>query len=140
MRSRNQSQSLLSMGSGANALMSLLSCARKASVVMESKEKPITANWGERSRPLAKLHSAGISLRFVRSPLAPKITMTQGLGCCPCSCKVSVIFIRSVLELPFAPLLGGRGFLDVSAKLKPHGGQEFVCKIVFAARDKALKE
>src|SRR6267154_1988909 len=96
----NQSQSLLSTGSGANSLMSLLSCARKASVVRESKEKPITANWGGRSRPLAKLHSAGISLRFVRSPLAPKITITQGLACCPCSCKVSVIFIRSVFDLP----------------------------------------
>src|SRR5258705_1776532 len=121
--------------------MSLLSCARKASVVMEWEEKPITAKCGESSRSLAKLHNAGISLRFVRSPPAPKITITQGLACCPCSSKPSVIFVRSGISSPVpGHSLGGRGLLQVPAKLKSHRGQKLRRKIVFPARDKALKE
>src|SRR2546426_12515247 len=36
------------------------------------------ANCFGRRLSCARLHSAGISLRFVRSPVAPKMTMTQG--------------------------------------------------------------
>src|SRR5213592_2830815 len=36
------------------------------------------ANWSGRSLAAARLHNAGISLRLVRSPLAPKMTMMHG--------------------------------------------------------------
>src|SRR5262252_9677020 len=96
------------------------------------------ANCEESSLPCAKLHSAGISFRLVRSPLAPKITITQGLACCPCSCMSSVIWLDLILHSILLP--STRGLLHVSAKLEAHRGQELVCKIVFSARYEALEE
>src|SRR5260370_9373382 len=99
------------------------------------------ANWGERRLCFAKLHSAGISLRLVRSPLAPKITITQGLAWCPCPLKLSVIFVLSDIRFPIpVHLLGARRLLHVAAKLKSHGGKELGRKFVFPTRNKTLKQ
>src|SRR5260370_6560316 len=99
------------------------------------------ANWGERRLCFAKLHSAGISLRLVRSPLAPKITITQGLAWCPCPLKLSVIFVLSGIRFPIPVyLLGARRLLHVAAKLKSHGGKELGRKFVFPTRNKTLKQ
>src|SRR5260370_228569 len=99
------------------------------------------ANWGERRLCFAKLHSAGISLRLVRSPLAPKITITQGLAWCPCPLKLSVIFVLSGVRFPIpVQLVGARRLLHVAAKLKSHGGKEFGRKFVFPARNKTLEQ
>src|SRR6267378_1406100 len=113
--------------------MSLLSCSRNASVVSESYEKPITANCGESNRSLARLQSAGISLRLVRSPLAPKITIVHGLACCPCSSNPSLMFLPIWHpDFRYLPSLRAHGLLQMPAKLKPHRGQELRRKIVFA--------
>src|SRR5262249_60913021 len=102
----------------------------------------MTANWCESSESLARLHKAGISFRFVRSPPAPKITMTQGLACCPCTLSPSFVFIamwHSWFSIPTRSL-GGRRLFEVSAELETHGGQDFSGKIILTARNKALIE
>src|SRR5260370_13885545 len=99
------------------------------------------ANWGERRLCFAKLHNAGISLRLVRSPLAPKITITQGLAWCPCPLRLSVMFVLSGIRFPIpVHLLGAGRLLQVAANLNPHGGKEFGGKFVFSARNKTLKQ
>src|ERR1700690_642667 len=40
-------------------------------------ETPTMAKWSGSSFPLARLYSAGINLRLVKSPPAPKITITH---------------------------------------------------------------
>src|SRR4029450_9009215 len=51
---------------------------RKLSLVIGRRAEPTTANWRDRRLSFAKLYRAGMSLRLVKSPDAPKITMTQG--------------------------------------------------------------
>src|ERR1700688_3436545 len=99
------------------------------------------ANCGESSLSFAKLHNAGISLRLVKSPLAPKIVMTQGLAWCPCPLKLSVIFVLSGIGFsnPGNSLGAGR-LLQVPAKLKPHRGKELGRKFIFPARNKTLEQ
>src|SRR6266436_9990742 len=53
---------------------------RKLSVVKSLPAKPMMANCLESRLSAARLQSAGMSLRLVRSPVAPKMTMTQGDG------------------------------------------------------------
>src|SRR5438094_176903 len=67
---------------GANSFISAVSLSRNASVVIWSKEKPMIANWCESNPSCARFARAGRSFRLVRSPLAPKITMTQGEAFC----------------------------------------------------------
>src|ERR1700756_4581170 len=54
------------------------SVLRKLSVVKSLPAKPMMANCLESRLSAARLASAGMSLRLVRSPVAPKMTMTQG--------------------------------------------------------------
>src|SRR4029450_4562891 len=42
------------------------------------RAEPTTANWRDSRLSFAKLYRAGMTLRLVKSPDAPKITMTQG--------------------------------------------------------------
>src|SRR5947209_14777292 len=82
-----------STGREANVLMSSARRWRKASWVKSADETITTANSCERNFCSAKLQSAGMSLRLVRSPAPPKITMMQaspGLG------DVAVTFLFSV--------------------------------------------
>src|SRR6267143_5245906 len=51
---------------------------RKLSVVKSLPAKPMMANCLDSRLSAARLHNAGMSLRLVRSPVAPKITMTHG--------------------------------------------------------------
>src|SRR5271165_271380 len=78
MRSANHSQFFISICAGAYLGISSESNFRKESVVRSLAAKPMMANCLDRRLSFARLHSAGISLRLVRSPLAPKMTMTQG--------------------------------------------------------------
>src|SRR5579864_4835763 len=55
-----------------------VSCDLKASVDIGLDENPMMAKFCGNAFACAKLQSAGINLRLVKSPLAPKITMTQG--------------------------------------------------------------
>src|SRR5579884_266870 len=58
--------------------MSSETLARNSSVVILARANPTTANSRDSSCSLARLYRAGINLRRVRSPAAPKMTMTQG--------------------------------------------------------------
>src|ERR1700674_5127912 len=51
---------------------------RKDSVLKSLPAKPMMANCLEIRLSVARLQSAGISLRLVKSPVAPKMTMTHG--------------------------------------------------------------
>ena len=78
MRSLNQSQIFRSIWAARISESRRSSVLRKLSVVMSLPAKPMIANCLESRLSLARLQSAGMSLRLVRSPVAPKITMTQG--------------------------------------------------------------
>src|SRR3984893_8182381 len=80
MRSLNQSQLFKSIWAGAYFGTSSVSVLRKLSVLRSLDAKPTIANCLERRLSFARLQSAGINLRLVRSPVAPKMTMTQGDG------------------------------------------------------------
>src|SRR6266404_9167407 len=58
--------------------ISSASVLRKVFVSKSLPAKPMMANCLESRLSAARLHSAGMSLRLVRSPVAPKITITQG--------------------------------------------------------------
>src|SRR6266481_3965201 len=78
MRSHIQSQSFGSMGVETYLGISPDSIFRKLAVSRSLPAKPTMANCLGRTSSCAKLQSAGISLRLVRSPVAPKITITHG--------------------------------------------------------------
>src|SRR5215467_12406856 len=78
MRSHIQSRSFGSIGEAANLGISCTRFLRKLSVVKSSAANPTIANRSGRSFSCARLQSAGMSLRFVRSPAAPQIVITQG--------------------------------------------------------------
>src|SRR5258708_19039787 len=78
MRSANQAQVAGSILVAEYFGISSLRVFRKLSVVYSLPAKPMMANCLERRLSAARLHNAGISLRLVRSPVAPKITITQG--------------------------------------------------------------
>src|SRR6266436_2766004 len=80
MRSLNQSQLFKSICAGAYFGTSSVSVFRKLSVLRSLDAKPMMANCLESRLSFARLQSAGMSLRLVRSPVAPKMTMTQGDG------------------------------------------------------------
>src|SRR6266436_7951078 len=87
----------------------------------------------------ARLRSAGRSLRLVRSPLAPKITMMQGGAGCAAAVVRMPLVIGQVLPGKSGRIDLMAGFLfDVPAELETHGGENFSGKVVFAARNEAL--
>src|SRR5438270_2097715 len=78
MRSANQAQVAGSILAAEYLGISSARVLRKLSVVKSLPAKPMMANCLERRLSAARLQSAGISLRLVRSPVAPKITITHG--------------------------------------------------------------
>ena len=78
MRSHIQSRSFGSIGDAAYFGISSTSVFRKLSAVKSSTAKPTIANCSGRSFSWARLQSAGMSLRLVRSPAAPQMVITQG--------------------------------------------------------------
>src|SRR5258707_3981600 len=97
------------------------------------------ANCLESRLSAARLQSAGISLRLVKSPVAPKMTITQGAATVfiwawfmsgrPLQCHGVVrvaAFGRSSL------------LFRVPAELKAHGGQNLGGKVAFPSRQETL--
>src|SRR5579883_2478103 len=120
----------------ANLGICSVSIWRKLFVSYSLTAKPTTANCGGSSFSRERLQSAGISLRLVRSPVAPKITITQGDAAGLSAWFMSQpAFVRvDARKLP-------RGlFLDVPAELEAHRGKQLGREVSFAARDKALEE
>src|SRR5712672_699266 len=112
---------------------------RKLSVVKSLPAKPMMANCFERRLSAARLHSAGISLRLVRSPVAPKITITQGAAI-----GFSWTWFMSDCPFPgqgtlaFAALHRSRFLFRVAAKLEAHGRQNLGSEVAFASRQEPL--
>src|SRR3954447_23869208 len=81
-----------------------------------------------------------MSLRAVRSPVAPKITITQGLaGFAPRPVRPNSSFtfrLRTVSVILFLRSLRG-GRFDVAAKLLPHSRQDLFREGVLLARAEA---
>src|SRR5256885_7720573 len=95
------------------------------------------ANCLESRLSAAKLHSAGISFRLVRSPVAPKMTITQGEA----TGFAFERFIRvSCNEFSARRRrCSGLGlFFRVTTKLKSHGRQKFSGKFAFCPRREPL--
>src|SRR6185437_12598949 len=72
----------------ANSRMSLLARSRNSPTEKVSIETPMMANSSGSNLPLQRLYMAGISMRLVRSPPAPKMTIAQGPAGLP---KVSCV-------------------------------------------------
>src|SRR6202012_513644 len=140
MRSLNQAQSLGSTGSGAYLGISSAIFWRNVSVVKSLVARPTMGNCLGSTLSAAKLHSAGISLRLVRSPLAPKMTMTHGDAAAVVSGWCEFMDEVSAFGLMTPQSATALFFLYVAAKLKAHGGQNLGCEIGFSARGKALVE
>src|SRR6266852_8956326 len=99
------------------------------------------ANCLERRLSAARLHSAGMSLRLVRSPVAPKITMTQGAAT-----GFSCTWLMRDCPLPgqgacqFAALRRSRFLFRMAAELEAHGRQDLGGKVAFTSRQESLVE
>src|SRR6267154_3327677 len=78
MRSANQAQVAGSILAEEYLGISSARCFRKDSVLKSFPAKPMMANCLESRLSAARLQRAGMSLRLVKSPVAPKMTMTQG--------------------------------------------------------------
>src|SRR5882762_2621658 len=141
MRSANQAQIAGSILVAEYFGISSPRVLRKLSVVKSLPAKPMMANCLERRLSAARLHSAGISLRLVRSPVAPKITITQGAAIgfswtwlmrdCPFPCQGA---------FQFAALRRSRFLFRVAAELEAHGRQNLGGKVAFASRQESLVE
>src|SRR6266404_251053 len=122
--------------------MSSESLLRKSSTDIFVCATPRISNSRDSRFAFARLYSAGMSLRRVRSPAAPKITIMQGSAGRPelrCWGREST----SACAIHFSPELGS--FLsdyrfDVSAKLLPHGGENLFRESVFLARPKTYEQ
>src|SRR5712692_11056731 len=115
---------------------------------MAARAKPMTAKFSESRPPLARLYSAGISLRLVRSPPAPKITMTQGGAgwASPGLCASADAILVSPFSGPrparrshclcrcAAGVLTAGRFFHVPAELLPHRGEDLLREGVLLAR------
>src|ERR687889_2499484 len=102
----------------------LRSLPRNSSWLISVRETPTTANSSGNLLWAARSYKAGTSLREVRSPDAPKITMTPGSGTRGSLCSSRSTFCRTcVSAIVWLLLLLGCGFLDrVSAELAAQGG------------------
>src|SRR5712664_1543314 len=114
---------------------------RKLSVVKSLVANPMMANCLESRSSAARLQSAGMSFRLVRSPVAPKMTMTQGeatvfiwawfMSGCPVQCH-GVVRVEAFGRL--------RLLFRMTAELKTHGRQKLCGEFPFATRREALVE
>src|SRR6266436_9420851 len=134
MRSANQAQIAGSILVEEYLGISSPRVLRKLSVV-----KSLMANCLESRLSAARLHSAGMSLRLVRSPVAPKITITQGAAI-----GFSWTWFMSDCPFPgqgtraFAALRRSRFLFRVAAKLEAHGRQNLGSEVAFASRQESF--
>src|SRR5919112_4432152 len=115
-----------------SALRSLL---RNSSWLISVRETPTTANSSGNLLWAARSYKAGTSLREVRSPDAPKITMTPGSGTRGSLCSSRRTFCSTcVSAIVWLLLLLCGGFLDgMAAKLAAQGGYDLHGEGIFLA-------
>src|SRR6267378_5242799 len=141
MRSTIQSQSFGSIGAEANLGISSANVFRKPAVSKSLPAKPTMANCLGRTSSWARLQSAGMSLRLVRSPVAPKMAITHGDAVGFMSEWFRLMREISCLRPGWLPkFLVARFLFDVSAELEAHRGQNFGREISFAARRESLEQ
>src|SRR6266436_307750 len=140
MRSANQDQTAGSILLGEYLGISSARVLRKLSVVKSFPANRMIANCLESRLSAARLESAGMSLRLVRSPVAPKMTMTQG--------EATGFAFERFMRVPCnefnAPRLRsipGSGLLfRVTAELKTHGRQQLGGEFAFTSRRETFIE
>src|SRR4051794_7462633 len=112
MRLANSGQTDSNSGPPSLASVFLYS-ARRSSSVQSRRAKPTIAHSEGRLPPRARWNSAGMSLRWARSPVAPKRTMAHGSdtrvrGSAWRSGLDSIGVFSSGIAHPFGPVRGGR--------------------------------
>src|SRR3981081_3917112 len=141
MRSANQAQIAGSILVEEYLGISSARVLRKLSVVKSLPAKPMMANCLESRLSAARLHRAGISLRLVRSPVAPKITITHGAATGDsCTWFLSHRPCQGQGTLAFAALRRSRFLFRVAAELEAHGRQNLGSEVAFASRQESLVE
>src|SRR6202035_99354 len=110
---------------------------------------PTMANSRESKSALARLYSAGISLRLVRSPPAPKMTITQGsagravrLVCGATRVSAWAMNVSSSKKR-YASLCSfflGNACFYVSAEFLAHGGEHLLRESVLLSRTEASEK
>src|SRR5215204_2686939 len=120
----------------------LRSLSRNSSWLISVREMPTTANSSGSLLWAARSSRAGTSLREVRSPEAPKITMTAGSGTRGSLCSSLRTFCRTCKSAMVGLLLLLRcGFLDrVSPELATQGGYDLHGEGIVLARGEAGEE
>src|SRR5215204_6991057 len=106
------------------------------------REIPTTANSSGSRLWAARSYRAGTSLRAVKSPEAPKITMTPGSGTRGSLCSSRKTFCKTCVSVIVCLLLLlGSGFFDrVSAEFAAQGGYDLHGERVFLAGGEAGEE
>src|SRR5919107_4746788 len=120
----------------------LRSFSLNSSWLIAVREIPTTANSSGNLRWAARSYRAGTSLRAVRSPEAPKITMTPGSGTRGSLCSSRRIFcITCVSAIVWLLLLLCSCFLDgMAAELAAQGGYDLHGEGVVLAGEGAGEE
>src|SRR5919107_1760430 len=120
----------------------LRSFSLNSSWLIAVREIPTTANSSGNLRWAARSYRAGTSLRAVKSPEAPKITMTPGSGTRGSLCSSRKTFCKTCVSAIVCLLLLLRGgFLDrVSAELAAQGGYDLHGEGVLLAGGEAGEE
>src|ERR687890_2041205 len=120
----------------------LRSLPRNSSWLISVRETPTTANSSGNLLWAARSYRAGTSLREVRSPDAPKITMTPGSGTRGSLCSSRRIFcITCVSAISWLLLLLRCGFFDgMAAELAAQGGYDLHGEGVVLAGEGAGEE
>src|SRR5258706_9917294 len=140
MRSANQDQTAGSCLLGEYLGISSARVLRKLSVVKSFPANPTMANCLESRVSAARLLSAGMSLRLVRSPVAPKMTMTQG--------EATEFTFERFMRVPYnefnalrlRSILGSGLLFRVTAELKTHSRQKLGGEFAFPSRGESLVE
>src|SRR6266481_6044425 len=97
------------------------------------------ANCLESRLSAARLHSAGMSLRLVRSPVAPKMTITQGAATgFSCTWFITRCPVLGPEILQCAAFCRSRFLFRVAAELEAHGRQNLCGEVAFPSRQEAL--
>src|SRR5215218_1722338 len=136
------SQTSSEISPGRCSSRALWSLSLNSSWLICVREMPTTANSSGSLLWEARSYRAGTSLRAVRSPEAPKITMTPGSGTRGSLCSSRRIFCSTcVSAITWLLLLLRRGFFDgMAAELAAQGGYDLHGEGVVLAGSEAGEE
>src|SRR5215213_10113420 len=136
------SQTSSEISPGRCSSRALWSLSLNSSWLICVREMPTTANSSGSLLWEARSYRAGTSLRAVRSPEAPKITMTPGSGTRGSLCSSRSMSCRTCVSaiVWLLLLLCGRLFDRVPAELAAQGGYDLHCEGVLLAGGEAGEE